>query len=322
MGSPNGIWTAVSGAVAQSQALDTVANNLANSNTVGFKKDTTLFKEYLAAIERPQEPLVDIPRTKFKDSEFYPTDGVENAMVNVSGVTTNHSQGNFKVTNAPFDLAIHGSGFFTVQTPNGLRFTRAGDFKVNADGKLVTTDGYPVLKYSTQTEQEILQQNQLAAQTNNAQSDNGREPAFVNPFSEKKFIAVDANNQNNQNQNPLEEINLKDALLSGEKIMISQDGVIYSGNQKIGKLAIAEFVDPKLLKKEASTLFSNPNPENVAKVATNSNVKQGFLEMSNVNVVSEMLDLIKANRNFESNVRAIKTYSEMSAKEANEVGKL
>ncbi|MBI2605444.1 MAG: flagellar hook basal-body protein [Deltaproteobacteria bacterium] len=125
MGSPTGIWTSVSGAMAQSQNVDTIANNLANVNTTGFKKDAPVFKEYLASQERATTPVVDIPRTAFKDADFYHTDGLENTMVNVDRITTDHGQGTFKNTSAPFDVAIDGPGFFALKTPGGLMFTRA-----------------------------------------------------------------------------------------------------------------------------------------------------------------------------------------------------
>src|SRR5271155_3694152 len=117
MGSPNGLWTAVSGGMAQSQNLDIIANNLANVNTTGFKKDDPAFKEYLTSAERPPSPAIDIPRTIFKDSDFYHFDGREDVMVNVDHVHTDHSQGGFKNTNGPFDIAIDGPGFFAVAAP-------------------------------------------------------------------------------------------------------------------------------------------------------------------------------------------------------------
>jgi flagellar basal-body rod protein FlgG len=90
----------------------------------------------------------------------------------------------------------------------------------------------------------------------------------------------------------------------------------------VGLLAVAEFANPRLLQKATSSLYTNPDPANVARVAADSRVKQGFLETSNVNPVSELVELLKANRMFESNMRAIKAYNDMAGKEANEVGKL
>ncbi|MBI2605443.1 MAG: hypothetical protein HYW49_05110 [Deltaproteobacteria bacterium] len=129
-------------------------------------------------------------------------------------------------------------------------------------------------------------------------------------------------NNPNAPQSPLQEIQLADALNQGSKVMITPDGEIYAGTEQIAKIALAEFADPRLLRKTTSTMYSNSNPANVPKVAEKSRTRQGFLEMSNVNAVAELTNLLKANRMFESNMRAIRAYGDMSAKEANEVGKL
>jgi flagellar basal-body rod protein FlgF len=310
MGSPNGIWTAVSGGMAQSQNLDIIANNLANVNTTGFKKDTPTFKEYLTVAERPVSAEIDIPRTIFKDSDFYHTDGKEHAMVNVDKVHTDHSQSQLKATNGPFDMAIDGPGFFAIQTPSGVMYSRAGDFKVNGQGQLVTTDGFPVLALSDAA---IQAKKDAATQQSGGAPDPARGPASVNPFSVQ---------QNANAQPQLLPINLKDALSQGHKLHISNEGQIYSGEQLINTLAIAEFSDVRMLKKVSSTMYSNPNPANVATAGNLSRVHQGFLEQSNVNPVSELVEMLKANRMYESNMRAIKAYNDMAGKEANEVGKL
>lgn len=316
MGSPNGIWTAVSGAMAQSQNVDTISNNIANVNTVGFKKDQPTFKEYLTIHERPPEVINDIPRTAFKDSEFYHTDGREHAMVNVDKIVSDHTQGAMKITNTPFDMAIDGPGYFAVKTPSGLMFTRAGDFKLDPTGKLVTNDGFPVLALAADAAEGAADQ---ATGT-----DQARNPASVNPFNVSKEVLNSKPDPNNPSapKSPFQEIELADALASGRKVLVTNEGEVFSGADRIAKIAVAEFSDARLLKKEASTLYTNQDRMNVPKVADRSRVKQGFLEMSNVSAVSELTNLLKANRMFESNMRAIRAYGEMSAKEANEVGKL
>lgn len=305
MASPTGLWTSVSGSVAQSQALDVAANNLANVNTTGFKKDEPIFKEYLSMYERPPSPELDIPQTVFKDSDFYHNDGREHAMVNVDSIATDHSQGTFKLTNGPFDVAIEGPGFFVVQTPQGNAYTRAGDFKVDGNGFLVTTDGYRVLSAAADANAPgaaapVAQQAQVTAPGNA-----NRAPANVNPFA-----------------GPLPPINLADVMGSGIKPTITGDGRIFMGTQEVAQIAVAEFTNPKLLAKEGSTLYTNPSPANVARAAQTSTLHQGFIEGSNVNAVSEIMNVIKANRLFESNMRAMRTYNDMAGKEANEVGKL
>ena len=309
MGSPNGLWTSVSGGMAQSQNVDIIANNLANANTTGFKKDEPTFKEYLTTNERPPSPAIDIPRTAFKDSDFYHFDGREHAMVNLNKVVTDHTQGSMRSTSAPFDMAIDGPGFFAVQTPSGMMFTRSGDFKVNGQGQLVNQEGYPVLGLAGE-----------AADAENqpkpgGTADAARNPSSFNPFT-GQYPPVDGSKP------LLAPINLKDPIAAGTVIHISPEGELFSGDERVAKIAMAEFANPILLKKETTSLYSNPDAANVPRVGDSSRVRQGFLEASNVNPVVELMNLIKANRMYESNMRAIKAYNDMSAKEANEVGKL
>ena len=322
MGSPTGLWTSVSGSMAQSQAIDIAANNLANANTAGFKKDEPTFKEYLTIHERPPSPDVDIPRTIFRDSDFYHHDGREHAMVNVDAVVTDHSQGTFRQTNGPLDLAIEGPGYFAVQTPNGLAFTRAGDFKIAGNGQLMTNDGYRVLSLAGAAAE-------AGGETADAQAEVGRAPAAASPFSGAlppwgggEQNAPGAVPQDQAQPGGLQPINLAEAMSSGSKLRITDDGKIFVGNEEIAQIAMAEFSNPSQLLKKGGAIFTNPSPTNVASVARGSRIHQGFIEGSNVNAVSEIMNVIKANRLFESNMKAIKAYNEMAVKEANEVGKL
>lgn len=140
-----GIFTAVSGAIAQSEKLDTIANNLANVNTPGFKRDQQVFKEYLTAYEK-EPSTITVPRVPASIESFYDMQGGDKAYVDSAGTYTNFEQGSLRVTGNKFDLAIEGDGLFEVSTPQGVRYTRAGDFTVNNEGTLVTKQGFPVLK--------------------------------------------------------------------------------------------------------------------------------------------------------------------------------
>ncbi len=155
--SSKGIYTAVSGAIAQSAKLDTIANNLANSNATGFKKDRQVFSEYLSAYEKEQE-LMKVPRVPASVESFYDMQGGDKAYVNPAGTYTDHSQGQMKVTQSPLDMAIEGKGFFEVLTPNGVRWTRNGSFSIDGEGRLVTKNGHPVLVQGNQDpEQRVIQ---------------------------------------------------------------------------------------------------------------------------------------------------------------------
>lgn len=138
------LWVPLSGAIAQQRNVETIANNVANANTPGFKKDQVVFKEYLAALEKPNQD-VDLPRKEWKPEDFYRSYNAEDSFVKVDGSYTIHEQGQLSPTGNSFDNALNGPGFFEVLTPNGIRFSRKGSFSISNDGKLVTDQGYHVL---------------------------------------------------------------------------------------------------------------------------------------------------------------------------------
>lgn len=294
-----GLWTAVSGAAAQAQNLDVVANNLANADTLAFKKDATSFKEYLSTLER--EPAAqEVPRGPIKDKDLHPLDGRDQSFVAMTGTHTNFKQGNLKVTQAPLDMALDGPGFFEVATPQGIRFTRMGSFKVAADGRLVTSDGHPV----------------LAAQPGGAPPPT-RAPASLNglPQAPAPFNPNDPAVTSRY-------INLRDR---GANFSVAETGELYAGADLIAKLGVSEFADTSKLRKVGSQLFENKDPSANPPISFASNktiVHQGVLETSNVNPIEEMTNLIKANRLFEHDLKALKTYGDLLGREANDVGKL
>ncbi len=142
--STKGVFTALSGAMAQSQRLDTIANNIANVNTPAFKRDQQLFREYLTANERPSE-VIQVPRVPASIESFYDMQGGDKSFVDSIGTYTDHSQGGLKPTGNPLDVALDGKGFFEVATGGGVRMTRNGSFTMDGNGTLVTKDGFPVL---------------------------------------------------------------------------------------------------------------------------------------------------------------------------------
>jgi len=128
---------AVTGAMMQEMRLNQLANNMANINTVGFKADR-LF-------ELPDDVE---PKLPLEYSDGRSLGGIDPRLAPFSSLpvstTTDYSQGAMTQTGNPLDVALEGEGFFTVETPDGVRFTRSGEFSVNADGVLVTREGYKV----------------------------------------------------------------------------------------------------------------------------------------------------------------------------------
>jgi flagellar basal-body rod protein FlgF len=123
-----GLHTTALGMLPKTLKIDVIANNLANVNTTGFKKSNLFVRELIKADlvgnqSNLSDPFNKIPQTA--DIDF--------------------SQGKLEQTKNPLDLAINGEGFFAVETDNGVKYTRNGNFTLSADGAIVTTDGYKVL---------------------------------------------------------------------------------------------------------------------------------------------------------------------------------
>jgi len=117
-----GLLESVETLLNQEQRLNQVTNNLANVDTPGFKKETVTFDEMLYQVNRSRQRVGK---------------GLH--------INTVHQQGVVQKTDAPLDMAISGDGFFRIDTPAGVRYTRAGNFQRNNEGLLVTANGYPVL---------------------------------------------------------------------------------------------------------------------------------------------------------------------------------
>ena len=297
----SGIWTATAGAAARAQAVDVVANNLANADTLGFKKDELTFKEYLAANER-EHIAVDIPRGQVTDRDLAPLDGRDQSFVVVDRTTSNFRPGSLRVTNQQLDLAMDGPGFFEVSTPSGVRYTRHGSFKLSTDGRLVTSEGFPVLS---------SQPGGMAARfPNTAQPLTIAQPGQGGPETQGGVSAGQGLGGRF--------INLRDAK---GRVSINAAGEIHSGEDLVGRLSVVEFGDTRQLRKDAAQMFDNRDPANM-RPAERTQVLQGMLETSNVNPVEEMTNLIKANRMFEHDMKAMKTYGDLMQREANDIGKL
>ncbi|WP_455716814.1 flagellar basal-body rod protein FlgG [Anaerosporobacter sp.] len=135
------LWTAASGMISQQTNVDTISNNLANINTVGYKKETAEFKTLL--YQTIQETTTD------NNGDPKPTSAQVGLGVRNSAITTQYTQGSLQETGNTFDFALQGSGFFMVQMPDGsVGYTRSGSFNLatGSDGMvLATSSGYPVL---------------------------------------------------------------------------------------------------------------------------------------------------------------------------------
>jgi len=130
--------TSASGMKSQQKMVDTIANNIANVNTGGFKRSSLNFRSML--YQTYLEPGAPTSQAGMNPTGLQIGSGVE-----IAGSRKSFRQGDMETTGGNFDLAINGQGFFQVQLPNGeFRYTRDGNFSRDGNGAVVNADGYPV----------------------------------------------------------------------------------------------------------------------------------------------------------------------------------
>ncbi len=132
-----GIYTAAMGMLLDVAKVDTTANNLANVETIGYKKDRLAFRAYqdreIYALPNKRNPIGSLTYSAVLDDVYLDT-----------------SHGVFQQTDNPLDLAIYSDGYFALQAEDGIYYTRAGNFKVDAEGYIVNTDGLRLLDENNQ----------------------------------------------------------------------------------------------------------------------------------------------------------------------------
>ena len=135
------LWSAVTGMKAQELALDTIANNMANISTSGFKKSQISFQDMLYST---------LASPGAENSEGTTPGGIQIGHgTRVAGITKQFSQGSTVDTGKDLDVAVEGDGFFEVTMPDGTAaYTRDGSFRRNATGEVVTANGYKVPAFS------------------------------------------------------------------------------------------------------------------------------------------------------------------------------
>lgn len=276
------LWVPLSGALAQQRKVETIANNVANANTTAFKKDKAVFKEHLTAYEKGTD--IDLPNKEWAPEDFYRSYGAEKGHVVVDGTYTNFAQGPIRPTRNPLDIALEGEGFLEVLGPNGIRYTRKGNLTVNSSGELVNDLGMRIL-----------------SRVDLPEVGNGNEVIDVVkqiPPPEDRIVKVGSG-----------------------KITINHQGEIFQNGQPITQINVVEFEDKSILQKEGNSLFINNDSRNIKKSQRQTIVRQGALELSNVNTVEEMSNLIKAHRQLETIQRAIKSYDNMANKAYNDIAR-
>ena len=139
----SGYYSSAAGMVTQFNRLDTIANNLANVNTVGFKEDNLVVGDFMRLYKEARDELPNENHTK--EAAQFLNRAITKAPQIVDSYT-DHSLGTMQNSNNPLDLALSREGlFFLVKTPEGIRLTRDGSFTKDDEGKLMTKSGYEVL---------------------------------------------------------------------------------------------------------------------------------------------------------------------------------
>lgn len=254
-----GLFTSYTGMSNEQKRLDIIANNLANSATVGYKKDSV-----------SNQSFDNLLTVKIKDrSEAYNNRpiGIMSPGVKIGEVYTSFDQGSLRQTDNPYHLALEGKGFFQVgvtdqQGNTNIGYTRNGIFTMTRDGHIVDEDG------------------------NNLMGESGE---IIIPQE-----AVD--------------------------VVIDAGGTIYADGILIDTLLISDFEDYNYLRKTADTMFETV--EGAIEIPSTSSVIQGYTEQSNVNVVTEMVDMITITRAYEANQKVIQSIDRTLELAANSIGKV
>lgn len=129
----NTSYVALSRQTVLERQMEIVANNVANVNTTAFKGEDSLFSEFLVPVQTEDRI--------FRDKLSFVRD---------LGTVRNMDEGPLQATSNPLDVALHGDGFFVVESPQGPQYTRAGHFRLDQDGQMVTNDGIPVMSADNQ----------------------------------------------------------------------------------------------------------------------------------------------------------------------------
>ncbi|MCX7817068.1 MAG: flagellar hook basal-body protein [Syntrophales bacterium] len=210
--------------------MDVVSNNLANAATTGFKQDCIVYESGKESKMFDEKTVIDF------------------------------RQGSVQFTGNLFDFALSGEGFFVVQTAEGLRYTRRGDFTIDHEGYLVTQWGDRVMGIS----------------------------------------------------GPLR--------IQGSNVDVSSDGTLVVDGNPVGQLSIVTFKNLNKLSRDVNGYFrSEESPEQVEK---HHNVRQRYLEFSNVNVIREMVNMIELHRLMETYQRLIQTINDGDKLSTSRIGRI
>jgi len=253
------MYTALFGALSNEHRLNNIANNLANVNTTGYKRDMLAFKDTFAMYAHDQ---IMEAKGNLRQESLLP-EPVHIARTRMAHVETDFTQGSLKLTGAPFDVAVSGDGFFKVATPQGEFYTRNGHFRLTAEGRLITEQGFSVL-------------------------------------GEGGEITIPPGFKN---------------------INIAEDGSIYADGGLVGRIGLFGVDNPLHLEKLGGNMYRPRPGTQVEEVEAPGYVAQGYLEVSNVEAVYEMVNMIEAQRQYEAYAKVMQTSEAIDRASHSRVGK-
>lgn len=257
-----GIYISASGMLPKATRHEAIANNLANIEVPGFKRDAMFLREVQEAKKRQSGDYPDWRINRFE------------------GIWTDFEQGKLRRTGGMFDVAITGKGFFAVQTPDGVQYTRNGTFARNNEGALVNMLGHAVLDV------------------------NGEQIEVPSAFSQP---LIDANGI----------IKGRDELLGIDTVLgqlqVTDFPDLYDADFK----AQSPFQAAVTKSKDGQFI---PQPGITQQPAEQFQVAQGFLEDANVESVLEMVRMIDVYRSYEADQRAIQIQDSTLDRAVNDIG--
>jgi len=235
---------------------DVIANNLANASTVGFRKEGLVISSFTEILDREASGMEQTSSETMSGHQLQTSSDLHHKSV------AHLSQGALKETGSAFDLALddNGKGLFTIKTSRGIEFTRAGKFRLNNQGFLVTPDGSQLMGH------------------------NGPIRA------------------------------------TGSDFKVSDNGVVSVDGKQVDRILVSVFEDSEDMKRAGSTAFQAGTPK--VRASNDFHIKQGFLEMSNVNALQEMVGLMQVMRNFEANQKALSANDQRLQKAVSELGRV
>jgi flagellar basal-body rod protein FlgG len=249
------LWAAKTGLDAQNTQMSVIANNLANTNTTGFKSDRAAFQDLM------YQNVQQVGAQSTQNTQ-YSTGLTLGTGVRIAATEKNYLQGSVLQTGGNLDMSITGLGFFQITMPDGtLSYTRDGSFSMDAQGNVVTASGYPL------------------------------SPAITIP-------------------------------VNAQSVTVGTDGTVsvtVPGSSKptsVGQIQLATFINVQGLQPTGNNLLAESASSGAPQVGTPGttglgSLQQGSLETSNVNTVTELVNMIQCQRAYEMNSKAITTTDQM-----------